>query len=285
MGGATLTLSAPRRSGPQGTQGYVWDAGYARRDCRVRNGVFELQGTQGGNWRVQPTCWGLQGTQGRTAGYGLGAGDCRVRKAGSAGYGLRVGGYGVRNGRFGPQGTYRVVGMEGYVGWMLDCGVGVVSLARTGTMGSESIRLGRGVGKSRWRPRLCAVAGFRSGSVFFFPLPQGTHPGCRVRFEPQGTQCGSRTAGYARRGRVVGVRQRGSQTAGYAARFPGCRVRTHPLDRRVRRGGLPGAVGVPLLAVSPFLNFPIVKRGKSFRTWTSTRAPRASLCIEPGGYM
>lgn len=79
MGGATLTLSAPRRSGPQGTQGYVWDAGYARRDCRVRNGVFELQGTQGGNWRVQPTCWGLQGTQGRTAGYGLGAGICRVR--------------------------------------------------------------------------------------------------------------------------------------------------------------------------------------------------------------
>jgi len=128
-------------------------------------------------------------------------------------------------------------------------------------------------------------------------------PDCRVRFEPQGTQRGSRTAGYA--ARVPGCRvrthsldrrvrkegsggggvQRSSQTAGYAARFPGCRVRTHPLDRRVRRGGLPGAVGVPLLAVSPFLNFPIVKRGKSFRTWTSTRAPRASLCIEPGGYM
>jgi hypothetical protein len=184
---------------------------------------------------------------------------------GSAGYGLRVGGYGVRNGRFGPQGTYRVVGMEGYVGWMLDCGVGVVSLARTGTMGSESIRLGRGVGKSRWRPRLCAVAGFRSGSVFFFPLPQGTHPGCRVRFEPQGTQCGSRTAGYARRGRVVGVRQGGSQTAGYAARFPGCRVRTHPLDRRVRRGGLPGAVGGASSGRESIFKFPHSKTRKKFQ--------------------
>jgi len=42
---------------------------------------------------------------------------------------------------------------------------------------------------------------------------------------------------------------------------------------------------VTLLAVSRFLKFAILNRGKSFRIWTSVRTPRASLCMDPGGYM
>ena len=69
-------------------------------------------------------------------------------------------------------------------------------------------------------------------------------------------------------------------------------------DVRLRLGTSPGlGVGVRVpswhrggcasrfLAVSRFLKFPILNRGKSFRIWTSNPTPRASLCSQPGGYM
>jgi hypothetical protein len=51
------------------------------------------------------------------------------------------------------------------------------------------------------------------------------------------------------------------------------------------RCGNSAAACVHFLAVSRFLKFAILNRGKSFRIWTSVPTPRAPLCIDPGGSM
>ena len=116
--------------------------------------------------------------------------------------------------------------------------------------------------------------------------------GWATRWELQGTHCRVRngTAGYA------------PLAAGYAAIYLSCRVRTgycrvrsgllelqgthrSTWDAEYRPAGPRGGFHAGLPAVSRFLNFPIVYRGKSFRTWTSNPTPRAILCIDPGGYV
>jgi len=90
-----------------------------------------------------------------------------------------------------------------------------------------------------------------TGAAGYAPALQGTRRRCRVGtgpLEPQGTH-------------------RCAWDAGYTPARP--------------RGGVPAC----LPAVSRFLNFPIMNRAKSFRTWTSNPTPRASLCSRPGGYV